>query len=152
MKKEGYGPQNAAALFAASTASPFRWTAALRRGDRASGAPQNPNRNGKSRRWQTAAEISRFLRIYLEKRYFFFFAAGFFAAGFLAADFLVAHFPPVAHLELVFLAAGFFTAFFTTFFAKAIPSSPSWILRGLRRRRPRQDPEPARLLVVFQLL
>jgi hypothetical protein len=58
------------------------------------------------------------------KRYFFFFAAVFFAAGFLAAGFLVAHLPLVAHLELVFLAAGFFTAFLVTFFAGAIISSP----------------------------
>jgi hypothetical protein len=57
--------------------------------------------------------------------------AGFLAAGFLAADFLVAHLPRVAHLEVVFLAAGFLVVF-TVFFAMAIVSSPlfDW------RRRP----------------
>jgi hypothetical protein len=58
-------------------------------------------------------------------------AAGFLAAGFLAAGFLVALLPLVADLELVFLAAGFFTAFLTTFFAGAISSSLSWIVAAL---------------------
>jgi hypothetical protein len=43
--------------------------------------------------------------------------------GFLAVVFLVAHLLRVAHLEVVFFAAGFLVAF-TVFFAIAIVSSP----------------------------
>jgi hypothetical protein len=58
-------------------------------------------------------------------------AAGFLAAGFLAAGFFVAHLPLVAHLPVVFFAAGFLVVF-TAFFAVAIISSSIFELGGFK--------------------